>query len=499
MSRISELEDEINRLNSAIKAQEANIRQTASEVEEKNRRELENLRKQASRMLEDDRQAISAKYTSMLADVESEGQRKAQQVYESLRAQYSELEAELEKAYEEESEKFRDVRRQQRSFESEYKERLETLRQKAVSKLEQAKREYLDMSKSCPVEWFMRGHLEVYRKQFAFIEDSLKNGLFEAVSGTSDNLILKMNMERADIDREFDRWYHYYSVLKELALTGRDMFFGFGRSTENLELSAEFYEEEGVRNNSFDEDFMNFWTQGNFNVLLEKFNETCSFITDFSESLPKDVPIREGLVSYMIKNPEKESGVSSEIMYRKAKDIAEIIDETASMIRSLHSRVRAYDERQNICAEICESAENFGFYPEPSESWYQDDDRRKTLSLIFDDENQLNELYVFIIPVFSQRSDIWHNSIGFVVNSANSGSLRQRVADFFSESYMREGIGVLEKTSAEAENFTFEQLINIFSREFQMQINGTSVGTGKSGSAGTSIGRGYQRDKFHKE
>lgn len=472
MATVSELQSEIKSLQSQMERESREARQLAKRIEEDNKAALEALRRDTEQQLAEDRKNTELSYERLLVSASSEIEKKLETSRLELQRKYDALNKELEQAVRREGENIRQTDKRQQELEESYHARLKELEARGNEALKTAFHTLRQLEDNLPVDWFMPGHCEEYHRQLGIAQNLITAGAYEAATGIADNLVLAINIDELEIQTLINKWMRNFNVLAQLIKNEHELITTTCRRIEGL--SPEFYYEEDIANCTLDYSQFEFWVDRSFFDFRECHEKDYDMIYGISRSFTSD-DVQEAeneLMSFLKANAQLSEQYTPEYMYLTVRKAEERLSKEIAIVRSMRSRIAAYSQRGDICAQLCDIMYECNFGNAPVSAIYENDDKRKGIIAVFADDGGYVTCEVHVIPVFCERDGKWYNCIGFDVDSPRSmPELERTVEERIRDSFEADGITVMRRTSPSGES-TAEQRSAVFKKEFKRLING---------------------------
>ncbi len=212
-AEIDELSDRAAQLNSRTMEIRAQIERARSQAVAENRALLEQMRKDTTIAIEQRERAVEEKYSDILSRNITEQEQRLQNELKRVQSEYDEVCAQINKENAVRHKEAEQLLIKQQAFERAFWERREFLKTYAVNTYEQATDEYIRFSESIPAEWFLKGHLALYKSKLSEADKLIENELYESAVAVCENMKLNIRIDEINIMDNFTTWQRYYAVL----------------------------------------------------------------------------------------------------------------------------------------------------------------------------------------------------------------------------------------------------------------------------------------------
>ena len=264
--RQNEIDKRIDLLQAQLKNERENY------VEESSRRIKELTGGIAERIDSHDRQTDSF-YRSILEHHTSETEKQLQDRISALRDEYDELSAEVTEQLAAEQQEREKIFLMQQQFEEAYRSRLEFAKQQALDIQTRFNRQLAEAISDVPLEWFLPGHLALYRRRADEIDRWIKNGLYESAVGIGDNILMQLRFDILETEEKFGRWSHSYRLLKAVIAEEEQLFVSAHRLPEDIPLFGAYLK---IRDLKLSDDILDKYTDGGYSALHRGYDEAAA-------------------------------------------------------------------------------------------------------------------------------------------------------------------------------------------------------------------------------
>lgn len=464
-TNIADLERQMDKLRSTMQSKSAEISRASQHIIEENQRKLGELNEKILKDIENRDRIVQEEYLGLLDGFVSETQVGLEKEYATLQAQYDELNSQLKAAVAEEQHKTEEIFIKQKKFEDAYNSRQEFAKSQALTILEQVR---MMLRKLCtaPVEWFLVGHIELYKNHLREMEKWINATLYESAIGVGENMLLSMNLDSIETEDRFRRWFHYYTVLREVISAEKKLIF-----ESALTIGSQLKYFSRIASNDIKDGMMSIiladdWSLGMYSKLcsryaavareIERFYIDGVFMTDPDE-----------LRGFMISEPKQSMHFQEMTLYSNAMMAIQRIDDTKKQIGVMFDRINAFEERCCLAVSIkkalkginCEQSDD-EIYSLPSETMY----------LTFSDSMRIYSFEVFLIPVMRRSNGRTENYVRCNIPEKMSKADKEELIHTLAETLVTKQIGVSYDTLSR--DRTKEERIKLAVSDMQLSVNG---------------------------
>lgn len=444
-AEIDELSDRAAQLNSRTMEIRAQIERARSQAVAENRALLEQMRKDTTIAIEQRERAVEEKYSDILSRNITEQEQRLQNELKRVQSEYDEVCAQINKENAVRHKEAEQLLIKQQAFERAFWERREFLKTYAVNTYEQATDEYIRFSESIPAEWFLKGHLALYKSKLSEADKLIENELYESAVAVCENMKLNIRIDEINIMDNFTTWQRYYMILADLLSTARELIFEKATHipSDMRFVNIAFDIKDGIIStdqlNTWIKDYAEFKTEyGRYYDLLNCFYCDGKLIA------------AEKLREFMIAKPELSLAVSMDELYRNIGRMHTLIKHISCCINSMHSAVHAFEERLELIYKSSFDNGGRGLNDVLNEAGYEivwmtgaDDGKLdSTVTLGFADNHNVMNFELMITPIQRWYDGRWINLVDWYYPSQASQERIKELVHIIAEVFVSRGIHV---------------------------------------------------------
>lgn len=400
------LEQKQRELKYELERKSAQIDAERQRIVEENRKQLLNLQRETAQMLKERDEVVLQNYNSILDNNISKASEMLQNEFNEYRMKYDEVCLQVSAAYAEEQRKTEDILIKQKNFEKIYFNRLEHARNNAIKIMNDVIEKVNSVTEKEPIEWFMNGHLELYRSRLREMQKLIEMQLYESAIGIGNNVMLYLEMDIIETKERFYKWFNHYMVLNSVLESERILIFD-----EAHIVPAEFknfIKAEKIIENSMSDDIIDKWSEYRFSALKESYHKFSEEIENFRIN-GIAVSDENSLRQYMIEHPEKSVQFREMWLYSQGVKALEKLNNAKKIINEMFDKIHCFDERIDIAKRIRKCLKKSQYVYEVKDTSAPSDD---SLYISFTDSYGFN-IEVIIVPVFRKSDNKWKNFIKF--------------------------------------------------------------------------------------
>lgn len=474
MATISQLEARQRQLMSELNRYRKEADECIRANEERYSRAYEEIKEQSRSIIENDREKTRQKYKELLDKAETEASENLNALIKETEQRYDEVKRELDEQIAEEREKVNKAQREQERITKEYRDSIKKQKQYAEEAIRETRSEVEQFLDAYPVKWFFSKREELYRNLLSRLNELYESGIYQAATGLSDDLKMRICIDKAQIEQDINKWFRYFSVLKGIIDSEHTLIHKTSRDLSTEELSEAFFAEENISDRVMTPEMFNEWIDSAYKELIGEHNTDYDFLESFLEKAEfsgDGIPSVDTIMKCMGQNFRQSDSYSAERLYDRAKNAMDRMDREANLVRIMRSRLMAYNIRQEMFRLIWDKMEDLGY--ECTESYYSGDgDRREAVVAVFEDYGQLTSIEVQIVPVFSIVENKWYNGVGYVISSdRETFELEQKVNILLHDEFDVYGVGILPPDKRRNRYSPQERTAN-YSSSLKIMING---------------------------
>ena len=461
---ISVLRHRQEALSESLARTQAELMQTRRRLAEENRSALERLRSETEQRLATREKTMQSSYESLLQHTVAAQEAALEAEYRRCQQQYESVTGELNATLVREQRATETALLHQHEFEQAYfarqryaGERAGEIRRKAESLVQSA-------VASAPVEWFFPGHIALYNARLRDMREYTANGFYESVIGISENLMLSVQLDVLETERQFRRWQQYYTVMRGVLDALRRLLFEeavrvppdlphFSRSSEIL---------DGVMSRSL----LDYWTDDAYSGLLRQYENNRQSLADLEQNGSPDMD-ETALRAYMSAHPEMAERFPSERLYRTALRLSDELASAENCIRMMRMRMRCFEERAAFLDDIRSVLRTEGYPVLQTQMLGKPGD---PIVIRFCDDLRTMEFELMLIPVFRRADETWLNQAVCSIPASCSNERREQLIHCLAEVFDAKGIELPVQPVREEQ--TMQERLALAVSGLQIKING---------------------------
>ncbi|MBP3268678.1 MAG: hypothetical protein J6M07_10245 [Ruminococcus sp.] len=389
-------QSEINKRIELLQAQLKNER--AAYTAESTRRLKDLTRGITERIEAHDSQTDSA-YRKALERHTSETEKALQEKLSALRTEYDRLSSEMTEQLAAEQKEREELLLMQEKFEEAYRSRLEFAKGQALEVQSRFTKKLTEVISDVPLEWFLPGHLDLYRRRADEIDRWIRNGLYESAAGIGDDLLMQLSFDTLETEERFGKWSHWHELLKAVIKEEEQMFTAAHRLPEDMPLFGAYLKIQDLR---LSDEILDKYTDGGYSAMHREYDMTARI---FEQGIPDT---EEDIRHYMIENPEKSDKADDLMMYEMIQAAVDRQKAERKLISTMHSRMRAWNERLEIYKDVRSALAEAGCRCRLSDSG-------DTHIITFSDDMDVHGFELILVPVLRRQDEQWINLVSCYV------------------------------------------------------------------------------------
>lgn len=463
---ISALEAQMSELKGIMQSKSAEIERERQRIATETQEKLDALNDKVLNDMENRDRIVREEYAGLLDSFVANTHGALEKEYKELQAQYSELDSKLKSALAVEQHKSEELYIKQRDFEAAYNSRQEYAKAQAFEILEQAAAMLDQLRNHLPVEWFMPGRIDLYKKQLNEIKKWISAALYESAIGIGENMLLSMKLDRIEAEERFWRWFHYYTVLCEAINAEKKLIFESALTIGSKYRYFSMIAEKEIINGMMSKKLADDWSGEMYSKLCRSYAQLAKEIGQFHINGVVMTDPAE-LRAFMISHPGESFHFQEMAVYSSAMKAIQRISESKHQIGRMFDRINAFEERYSLAVSIrkalkkinCELS-NDKFYSSPSE----------TMHLTFTDSMRIYTFEVFLIPILRRADDRYVNfarcNIPEDISRSDKEDITHALADVLVTKNIKVYYDVLNRER------TMDERIKLAVTDIQLIVNG---------------------------
>ena len=474
MATISQLEAQQRQLVSDLNRyrKEADERLRANEA--RYSRAYEELKAKSRSVIEEDREKTKQRYEELLEYTESETNDNLNALIEETKRKYDEVKQKLEAQIAEEKAKLKETYSEQERVSKEYRDNIQRQKQYAEEAIREAREEVEHFLDIYPVKWFLPNREELYRGMLSRLYELYESGVYQAVTGLSDDLKMRIGMDKAQIEQDIDKWFRYFSVLKSIIDGEHTLIHRESKDLGKEELSEAFFSEENLSDRTLTSEMFTKWVDPTYSTLIGDHDIDYDFLQRFlgkADFYGEGIPSNKIIMKCMKESLKQSDNYSTEKLYDRAKSALDRTDKESSCVRVMRSRLKAFDLRCEMFNILCDKMDELGY--DCTKSYYSvEGDEREAAVAVFEDFGQVTRIEVQFVPVFSIVENKWYNGIGYsIISDADIYDIEQKVDMLLHDEFDVYGVGILPVDRRRNRYSPIERTTN-YSNSLRIMING---------------------------
>ena len=346
---IRELQRKQQEISRIVERTQLDLQRARDEVTAQNRKQLDDLRHHTEQRISEHEQIVLRNYESILNQKTSEQEQMLEREYLEYQRQYEELGMQISEVLMEEQRKNEEMLLRQQQFEKAYFQRQKFARERAEQSRRSAENAVKRVAETVPIEWFLSGHMNLYRTRLQEIARWIDSGFYESTIGISENLVLMLRLDELEVEKKFRQWFHYYTVLHEILQSQKTLLFD--TAVRVPDKFTEFQQNSSIKDGRMEISFMDSWSDNLYSKLLEEYAKFAEEISQFDihgNSLLSEEEMR----NYMIRHSEKSALYQELTLYSNAMKAAQQLENTEKKISRIHDRMYAFNERLRLMKSV---------------------------------------------------------------------------------------------------------------------------------------------------
>lgn len=464
--RIAELERRQRELKQELDQKSIELEAERRRIVEENKQSLNTLRNDMERQMKIRDEAVHEEYSSVLERTTSVQSERLRKEFEKYRREYEDVCTQVHAAYEAEQKKTEELLKHQQNFEKAYFEHIGFSKRNAERILNEVIEAINKAAADIPIEWFMSGHLELYRTQVRDMKNWMEMGFYESAIGVGNNILLMLELDVLEVKERFRKWFHYYLILHSVLENERELIFQKSMIVpDNYKF---FIKGERIVDNRMDAEKMNYWSEQRYAELKEDFEKFSFQMNSFKidgVSMDDENSIRQ----YMIAHPEKSVDFKELWLYNRGMQAIANMKDVEKVIGQMYERIACFEERIRIGSKISREFTADGSYErcrEPQFSAPAD-----PFYLKFADSMGGFEVEVIIVPVLRKSDNKWINNVRCFLDRNIDGIRREDVTGTIADVLQEFGIALCSAEKIKADQSRDER-IKIADADARLMING---------------------------
>ncbi|MEE5993269.1 MAG: hypothetical protein V3G42_08515 [Oscillospiraceae bacterium] len=462
---IAQLRQKQREVSRKLQKTRTELEKVRDEVTAENQRKLEELQLQSVQWVQEREQKMLASYETILNQATSQQEQILEQEFQKYQREYEELNSEISVVLAEEQQKNEEILLRQQKFEEAYFQRQEFVRQRAEESKKMAEIAIRQATETIPIEWFLSGHMDLYRTRLQEIAHWMKNGFYESTIGIAENLVLMLHLDELEAEKRFQQWFHYYTVLHGALQAQKKLLFD--TAVKVPEHFTEFRQNENIVDGRMNVSFMDYWSDNGYSKLLSQYAKTCEALAQFHMN-GEPLLDKPKMLDYMIKHPEKSALYQELALYSNAMKTAQQLHEAEKQVHQIHDRMSAFHERLQLMKSVRNVLKMRG-YQIKSVSFFHEQPSETLLICFCNSMNHL-QFELMLIPILRRIDEHWVNQAVCFTDSESSSERLGELRHILAETLIKAEIQP-EYQTIHANQKT-EERVNIAIADMKMKING---------------------------
>ena len=417
-------------------------------VTAQNRKQLEALRAETAHRIQEREQRVLEQYEEILEENTSRQEYSLEQEFRKYQKQYDEITMAVSSAFAEEQRKNEEMLIRQKQFEKAYFARREFARERAQNSRKKAESAVRQTAVSVPLEWFLPGHMDLYRNRLLELAQWMQNGFYESVIGIAENLLLLLHLDELEAEKQFRRWFHYYTMLYQALDAEKQLLFE--SALQVPESLADFRQNpDAVKDNRLTSEFMNLWSDGQYQNLLDAYAKTYADVAQFAVN---GCPLlnEQEMRRFMIAHPEKSVQYQETAVYHSAVKAVQHLANAEKQIQKIHNRMQNFNDRLHLMKAVRKALSANGYHIR-SVSFFENQPANP-LMISFCDSMQILSFELLLIPVLRRTDDIWVNqAVCFTAHGCEESRISE-LEHLLAKVLVVSGIGIQYEQMHESQN-----------------------------------------------
>ncbi|MBQ7989889.1 MAG: hypothetical protein IJ251_02425 [Oscillospiraceae bacterium] len=378
-----------------------------------------------SRLTEHDRQTDEA-YRRILGKFTSAKQTEIADEIGRLRREYDDLETQMNRELAAEQQKNEEMLLRSRRFEEAYNARRDFAKARAEQSVEKLMKRFSEVTENVPTEFFLHGHQQLYRRRIQDVDSLMRMGLYESVIGICDDMLMQLEFDVIETEDRFDKWFHYFTVLRQLIADEENRFKKVHHLPDELELLGRSLRSE---NGYISDEQLDRWSDDGYSRLHREYDSIAlSSVTE----LPTD---RDMIRSRMIEHPDMASEISDIYLYDRIQAGLSRRGEQNKVFDLMYSRMSAWVERVKLYIELRPAMKEEGYSCTLS-------DEGEDHVVTFTDDMSVHKFELILIPVRRRSDDRYVNTAVCFSPMGIDASRRDEIVSMVAGVLVTQGIDV---------------------------------------------------------
>ena len=461
---LASLRQQQQALSAQLSRTQEELHRTRQQLAAENSDALARLRTETEARIASREGALRDSYETLLRETASAQESALEAEFRRIRQQYDAVTAELNTAMMQEHRETEALLLHQRAFEQAYYARQKFAEDRAAEARRRAGDAVRQAAADTPLEWFLPGHLDLYNARLRELAQWMEEGFYESVIGISENLLLTVQLDVLEAEKQFRRWQQYYSILRGVLDAQRALLFEDAvRVPEEL---VRFARSRDIRDGIMGAETLAYWSDGAYPELLTRYEQNRRMLAEFEEdgTLGAD---ESSLRACMRQNPRQAERYPTDRLYRLAVRLTAEYADAENTIRQMRMRMQRFEERMAIVEEVRASLRAEGCAILATQMLGRPGD---PLLVRFADELRTMAFELMLIPVLRRSDTLWVNqavcSIPAECSPEREGELLHTLAEVFAER------GIELPVQRMRPEQTTQERVALAVTDLQMKING---------------------------
>ena len=438
--------------------------QNRRQLAEENRAALARLQEETEKRVTSREKQLKGSYEKLLGNAVSAQEAALAAEYSRMQQQYESVTGELNAALAQEQRQTEEMLLRQHEFEQAYYARQRFAGKRAEECRHKAEHTVQEAVAAAPVEWFFPGHLAVYNARLRELRNYYENGFFESVIGISENLMLSVQLDRLETERQFRRWQQYYAVMCGILGAQRRLLF-----EDAVRVPAElvrFSRSKDILDGSMSRELLDYWTDGAYSGLTARYEKARLALAGLEQNgcLGAD---ETALRAYMNAHPADAEKFPAERLYRMALRLSAELTDAEHTVRQMRMRMRLFEERAALLDAVRGVLRAEGYPVLKTQMLGKPGD---PLLVQFCDDLHTMQFEVMLIPVLRRADDTWLNQAVLSIPDACGQERRAALLHVLAEVFAAQGIELPVQPAREEQSV--QERLALAMSSLQMKING---------------------------
>ncbi len=313
------------------------------EITRENERKLRELSDSVGERIKQHDRRTAEEYRAVLGRFTSQKQKEIEDEINTLRREYTELDTKIQQQLSEEQQRYEQLLVSQRRFEEAYNHRRDTAKARAEEVKSRFDKRFYDVVRDVPLEWFMPGHIDIYRRRLSDADGLMTAGLYESVIGICDNMQMQLEFDVLETEDRFAKWLHYLTMLRQIGSDEERIFTEVHTIPQDMPLLARL---NRLIDGRMSDELLDRYSDGGYTELHREYDETMlSGITQIPDEVRQ-------IRAFMRDNPQLSEKINDIYLYDRIRTAIGRQDRIQDVFGMMYSRMRSWEERLSLFRQV---------------------------------------------------------------------------------------------------------------------------------------------------